>query len=327
MTDATLDKWISNLPKDAPLYYKDGVFSVNAGFVSARYFLDSAADTETDGDEFAYSMEKVRSALHDMPVSYRVTVDSEGILHILGEDDMITSCVSPLPSRVPADALGISVDLDDAVALPMTDALSELLSLARSAISLAQRNGYANGYLHVSQKRAWFSAGDLTVLFSSPEGYLPEDSSDIRLSLDVLKYLQRSKVTTAQGIYLSQTHLMYSDGVTVFHSLYVEDTTNVTLPDTTLGYLDATEGMELPESLVSLFSLKSKLTTITPVGVHCDDRFYTVKTGILNPIYLPNGIAQILYSVLNGGVVSYKDNKSNELLFTETAHNKVVGVF
>ena len=322
-----LDKWISNFPKDAPLYYKDGVFSVNTGFVSSRYFLDSAADTETDGDAFAYSMEKVRSALHDMPVSYRVEVDGEGILHILGEGDAITSCVSPLPSRVPAGALGISVDLDDAVALPMTDALSELLSLARSSLSLAQRNGYANGYLHVSQKRAWFSAGDLTVLFSSPEGYLPEDSSDIRLSLDVLKYLQRSKVSTAQGIYLSQSHLMYSDGVTVFHSLYVEDTTNVTLPSTTLGYLDATEGMELPESLVFLFSLKSKLTTITPVGVHCDDRFYTVKTGIFNPIYLPNGIAQILYSVLKGNVVSYKDNKSNELLFTETAHNKVVGVF
>lgn len=322
-----LDKWISNFPKDAPLYYKDGVFSVNAGFVSSRYFLDSAADTVTDGDAFAYSMEKVRSALHDMPVSYRVEVDREGILHILGEGDTITSCVSPLPSRVPADALGISVDLDDAVALPMTDALSELLSLARSSLSLAQRSGYANGYLHVSQKRAWFSAGDLTVLFSSPEGYLPEDSSDIRLSLDVLKYLQRSKVTAAQGIYLSTSHLMYSDGVTVFHSLYVEDTTNVTLPSTTLGYLDATEGMELPESLVSLFSLKTKLTTITPVGVHCDDRFYTVKTGVLNPVYLPNGIAQILYSVLKGNVVSYKDNKSNELLFTETAHNKVVGVF
>lgn len=318
----SLHKWLRNFPKDTPLYYKDGVFYVNAGFVSSRYFVDS------EGVEaFAYSMSTVREALHDMPVSYRVYVDESGILHVSGLDDSITLEVAPLASKVPSEALDTPADIDDAVELTWTDALSELLTLARSSLSLAQRNGYGEGYLHVSRDKAWLAAGELTVLFNSSEGYLPEGSSDILFSLDALKHLQRSKIDAQQGVYLTSSHLMYVDSNNAFNCLYVKDGTNVTLPSTTLGYLDVTEGTALPESVVSLLQLKSKLTSITPTGVHCGERFYTVETGVEGTIYLSDGINQILHAALKGDSVFYKDNRVCEHMFTETPFNKIVGVF
>ena len=323
----SLHKWLSNFPKDTPLYYKDGVFYVNAGFVSSRYFADSDMTESSESEAFAYSMSTVREALHDMPVSYRVGVDDSGVLHVSGLDDSITLEVAPLASKVPSEALDTPADFEDAVELPWTDALSELTTLARSSLSFAQRNGYGEGYLHVSCDKAWLSAGELTILFNSSEGYLPEDSEDILLSLGALKHLQRSKLDAQQGVYLTSSHLMYVDGNNAFNYLYVKDGTNVTLPAETLRYLDVTEGIILPESVVSLLQLKSKLTSITSTGVHCGERFFTVETGIEDTIYLPDGIAQILHAALKGNTVFYKDNRVGELMFTETPYNKIVGVF